>query len=231
MKTTKTTWTSRKKKYYNYKNAKKAQKASFFKIASLYNYAKIDCEIYVRNFINPNNPKLTSYYMSFTDNAMNSGDQIFEAIRFKKLLSSNNEFNSYKIMYQVLKVRGLALKLFKIYDPIESFNDVQAACLNTSLLKLVVNMNAPISGNELTYGSSVELYPHQQFYNKYYKNNVSQWTETSFPEHQEPSSVNNGQIQVVDYDGNNEDANKLVNFIRYKLKLTFYILFKNNKYN
>lgn len=226
----KTKSAGRKTARYYRKYYRKNYKANFFKIASLYSYCKIDCELFVNNMVSSDNVnQLTAYKFGFERNAL--GTNQFDTVRFKKLLTNNNEYNAYKVQYQVMKVRGLAMKIYKTYDPLENYNESGTSCLNESLLKFVVNMNSPISGNESTYGTSIELYPHQVFYNKYFKNNVNQWVDSSFPEVDYSTTTNNGELQVICNDGAGQNVNQMLRLCRFKVKLTFYILFKNNKYN
>ena len=229
----KTNWSTRKKYVYNYlnnkKNWRKYQYRNFFKIASQYSYAKIDCELFFNAMLQSNGNYTTGYRLGFTEYPTEA--QQYESITFKQLLTGNNEYNAYKIQYQNCKIRGLAFKLMKVYDPLDYSNAANAECINKNLIKFFINMNADISGNEQTYKTPIEMYPHQVYASKYIKNTCKEWNPTTFATLQNPNSTNNGEIMGKSDDGVNTPLNDMIKLCKYKVRLTFYILFKSNKYN
>lgn len=222
--------TKYKKKYYRKKYYGNPYSGmNFFKIAAQYSYAKIDCELYFNAMLQNNGNNTTGYRMGFTEYPTEA--QQYETITFKALLTANNEYNAYKVQYQNAKIRGLLFKLMKVYDPMDYSNSNNAECTNKSLVKFFINMNADISGNEQTYKTPIEMYPHQISVQKYIKNTCKEWNPTTFATLQSPNSTNNGEIMGHCDDGVNVSLADSIKLCKYKIRLTFYILFKANKYN
>ena len=223
--------TVQRKFYFNKRRYRKYKKAKFLRAVSNYQYLKVQVPLYIMPYVpDPAGVmQLSGYRIGTSLEYLNYGSSS-DHMKFPSLLYNSNEFNQFKGQFSVYRIRGLLINIEKFYDPrynVNKDNEIKHT------ISLAINMNRAVSQNELNFGSCIEITQSDEKISKYFFNRIKSWYRTDFSISDSATwgDDNNGEIYVTNNDTLDLPLTSLPNFPRYKINMTFYVLFKDNKYN
>lgn len=221
------------KKYGKYSKRKwrRYRKKQFLKAVSNYQYLKVQVPLYLQAYIpDPAGVmQLSGYRLGTAQDQINYASSS-DHQKFPALLYNSNEFNQFKGQFSVYRIRSVAVYIEKYYDP--RYNENKNNNLKNPIT-LVVNMNRSVSQNELNFGTNIEVTNNDNKKHRYFINKVKNWYRTDFSVVDSATwgDDNNGEIYVSNNDTLDMPSANSPLYPKYKLTLTFYVLFKENKYN
>lgn len=221
----------RKNYYYKRRRYNKYRKAKFLRVASNYQYLKVQVPLYAMPYVpDPAGVMLLSQYRLGTSFNYLEYGATSDHMKFPSLLYNSNEFNQFKGQFSAYRIRGLLVNIEKFYDP--RYN-VNKDCEIKNPVTLSINLNRSISQGELNYGTNIEINQSDEKISKYFFNRIKSWYRTDFSISDSSTwgDDNNGEIFITNADPIDLPLTSFPNYPRYKITLIFYILFKDNKYN
>lgn len=220
----KTTFKTTKKNYYY----KRKKKVSFLNSTKNYQYLKISFNRYIVPTVDAQAATMTGY--SFAQ-AYNTSAQMFnDTISIIEMLCDLTEFTRLKQQYSAYRIRGCRIQIFKLVDPHDQLGIENK---NRFPIKINFNINRNISGEEILMGSNISIYNHTKVIDKYYRNNVKDWQRTDYDKNDVGTygDNNNGHIHVSGTSPDGANSSEKANYPHYQMTFTYYILFKDNKFN
>lgn len=211
-----------RKKYYN------KRKKAFFNTSKNYQYLKVNFTRYIVPLVDTGSSTMTGY--SFAQAYNTSAAMFNDTFSIIYQLSDLTEFARLKQQYSAYRIRGCRIKIVKLVDPHEQLGIENK---NKYPIKLYFNINRQVSNEEISMGTSYNIFNHTKVIDKYFNNKVKEWQRTDYDKDNIGTygDNNNGHIHIVGTSPDGAESADKNNYPHYQMYFTYYILFKDNKFN